>query len=104
MRNVIYVPNTCASQRAYKKRAREIGLEAHGAPMPLDLARKLIRFMTAAEQLVVDPFGGSMTTGLAAEKEGRRWASTELVYDYVRGAAERFTTENGIEIHLPLAA
>ncbi|MBB5546554.1 site-specific DNA-methyltransferase [Paraburkholderia fungorum] len=104
MRNVIYVSNTCASQRAYKKRARELGLEAHGAPMPLDLARKLIRFMTEAEQLVVDPFGGSMTTGLAAEKEGRRWASTELVYDYVRGAAERFTAHENIEVHLPLVA
>lgn len=104
MRNVIYEANTCASQRAYKKRARELGLEAHGAPMPLALARKVIRFMTEVEQLVVDPFGGSITTGLAAEEEGRRWASTELVYDYVRGGAERFTPDQGIEIHLPLAA
>jgi site-specific DNA-methyltransferase (cytosine-N4-specific) len=104
MRNVVNVPNTCASQREYKRRARELGLEAHGAPMPLKLAQKLIRFMTAAEQLVVDPFGGSMTTGLAAEKEGRRWASTELVYDYVRGAAERFTgnSDSDVEINLPV--
>lgn len=101
MRNVIYVPNSCASQRAYKKRARELGLAAHGAPMPLNLARKVIRFMTEVKQLVVDPFSGSTTTGLAAELEGRHWATTELAYDYVRGGAERFRHCEDLEIHLP---
>ncbi|SDE01914.1 hypothetical protein SAMN05216345_13310 [Cupriavidus sp. YR651] len=45
-----------------------------------------------------------LTTGLAAEEEGRRWASTEPVYDYVHGAAERFATKDSIEILRPLAA
>lgn len=101
MRNVVNVSNNCASQRAYKKRARELGLEAHGAPMPLPLARKVIRFMTEVGNLVVDPFSGSITTGLGAELEGRRWAATERVYDYVRGAAERFVDADGFELALP---
>ncbi|MCA3175349.1 MAG: site-specific DNA-methyltransferase, partial [Burkholderiales bacterium] len=47
--------------------AKDLGLTAHGAPMPLALARKLIRFLTDVGNLVVDPCAGSMTTPLAAE-------------------------------------
>ena len=90
-RNIFAVSNNCASQRAYKRRARELGLAAHGAPMPLALARKLVRFLSDVGQLVADPFGGSMTTPLACEIEERPWIATETVYDYVRGGAERFT-------------
>lgn len=89
-RNVISISNHCASQRAYKQRARELGLVPHGATMPLELAQRLVRFMTDVDQLVVDPCGGSLTTALAAELEGRRWATTDVVFDYVRGGAERF--------------
>lgn len=94
-RNVFTVSSTCASQRAYKEQARQLGLKAHGAPMPLALARKLIRFMTDVEQLVVDPCAGSQTTPLAAELENRRWASADTVFDYVRGGAERFRDREG---------
>lgn len=99
-RNVLSISNNCASQRAYKKVARSMGLEAHGATMPLALARKLVRFLSDVGQLVVDPCGGSMTTPLACELEGRRWASTELSFDYLRGGAERFTEFEGFDLHL----
>ncbi len=100
MRNVIYQANTCASQRAYKARARELGLAVHGAPMPLELARTLVRFLTDVGQLVVEPFGGSLTVPLACEQEGRPWISTETVFDYVRGGAERFRDSEGFELAL----
>lgn len=38
-----------------------------------------------------------MTTPLACELEGRRWAATEMVFDYVRGGAERFVGFDGFE-------
>lgn len=97
-RNIFSVSNHCSSQRAYKKRARELGLATHGATMPLNLARKLVRFLTDVGQLVVDPFGGSMTTPLACELENREWAASEIVYDYVRGGAERFVDCPGFEL------
>jgi site-specific DNA-methyltransferase (cytosine-N4-specific) len=99
-RNVMHVSNVCSSQRQYKQRARELGLVAHGATMPLALARKLVRFLSDVGQLIVDPCGGSMTTALASELEGRAWASSEVVYDYVRGAAERFRSSAGFESSL----
>jgi DNA modification methylase len=99
-RNVFHISNHCADQRAYKHKARALGLQPHGAPMPLELARKLVRFMTDVGQLVVDPCSGSTTTGLACELEGRRWAATDVVFDYVRGGAERFTGCDGFELAL----
>lgn len=99
-RNVFHIPNTCKSQRDYKRRAKELGLMPHGASMPLKLARQLVRFLTEIGQLVVDPFSGSMTTPLACELEGRPWAATEIVFDYVRGGAERFTSFPGYKLSI----
>jgi len=99
-RNVFSIANQCASQRAYKRRAIELGLQTHGAPMPLSLARKLVRFLSDVDQLVVDPFAGSLTTAVACELEGRRWVATERVYDYVRGGAERFAAADGFDLSL----
>lgn len=99
-RTVWNISNTCSSQRAYKARARELGLQPHGATMPLELARKLVRFLTEVGQLVAEPFAGSQTTPLACELEGRPWVSCDTVFDYVRGGAERFVDRPGFELHL----
>lgn len=99
LRNVFHISNNCPSQRAYKRLAKELGLVPHGATMPLNLARKLVRFMTDVGQLVVDPFSGSMTTPLACELEKRAWAATDTVLDYVRGGAERFVHCAGFEMN-----
>jgi DNA modification methylase len=99
-RNVFEISNRCENQRNYKKCATELGLRPHAATMPLALARKLVRFLTDVGQLVVDPFGGSMTTGLACEMEDRPWLATEIVYDYIRGSATRFEESPGFSLHM----
>jgi DNA modification methylase len=94
-RNVLQISHTCASQKQYKADVREHGLPAHGAPMPLRLARFLIDFMTKPDDLVVDPFAGSFTTGKAAEDAGRRWICCEKIVQYVQGGSHRFSTSEG---------
>ena len=89
-RNILAYSHTCASQRLYKRRAREMGLPCHGAPMPLELAKFLIQWLTAPGQLVVDPMAGSMTTALAAELLGRPWIAGELHAEYALGGSARF--------------
>ena len=89
-RNVISLSHNCADQRQYKIAARSAGLQAHGAAFPVALAEKLISFLTEKGDLVVDPFAGSNTTGKAAEKLGRRWIASDIVYEYVVGSALRF--------------
>ncbi|MEE8058400.1 MAG: DNA methyltransferase [Pseudomonadales bacterium] len=98
-RNVLSYPHNCQDQSAYKQSARFAGLEAHGAPYPLALVKFLIEFMTEKNDLVVDPFGGSMTTAKAAEITNRRWISSEIIHEYVVGGATRFNQSPGFNLN-----
>lgn len=89
-RNVLNYGHACPDHKQYRQDASRLGLPVHGAPMPLSLAKFLIKFMTEPGELVVDPFGGTLKTAKAAEDLGRPWVVTEWILDYVRGAAERF--------------
>ncbi len=40
--------------------------------------------------MVLDPFGGSGSTGEAAERAARYWMTMEINEDYVRGSQMRF--------------
>jgi site-specific DNA-methyltransferase (cytosine-N4-specific) len=50
--------------------------------------------LTDAEDLVVDPFGGSLATGEAAELLERRWVCIEKDPEYIRGGLGRFEYAN----------
>ena len=99
-RNILPYSHSCANKRQTAKRARELGLPVHGATMPLELCKFLIQFLTGNgdDELVADPFGGWNTVGLAAETLGRRWISSDVMREYVRGGAERFTDAAGFEL------
>ena len=58
--------------------------------MPSSLPEFFIKFLTDPDDIVLDPFGGSNTTGAAAEKLGRHWVATEPQKDYIRGSLGRF--------------
>ena len=87
--SVLTFANTRAND-AYQEYCRDEGVEMHPARMPMDLADFFIRFLTEKGDLVLDPFGGSNTTGAAAERLERRWLSIEVSHDYIRGAQGRF--------------
>lgn len=89
-KNVIFAGTACAGNRKYKRDAESLGLQSHGAMMPLKVPDFLIRLFTQENELVVDPFAGSFTTGKAAENLNRRWIGVDPVVDYVMGAASRF--------------
>lgn len=96
-RNVLTVSHTCANKRETARRARELGLPVHGATFPLAMARFLVDFLTGDgdDELVADFMSGWNTTGLAAEMKGVPWISSEIMYEYVRGGAERFVDMPG---------
>ncbi len=50
--------------------------------------------LTEPDDLVVDIFGGSNTTGLVAERESRKWISFEMKPEYVAASAFRFLENN----------
>ncbi len=98
-RNVFSMAHNCADHKAYRQDCARLGLKPHGAVFPATLPDFLIRFLTEPNDLVADPLGGKLTTGRVAEKLGRRWISTEWIYDYIRGAAERFKGCDGFWMH-----
>lgn len=87
--NVFTMPNT-GSHDPYQTYCRNHGLRSHPARMPRALAEFFVNFLTEPGDIVLDPFGGSNTTGIAAEDLGRRWISIEADRDYVRGSRGRF--------------
>ena len=57
----------------------------------------LVRLVTPTGGLVLDPFLGSGTTGLAAEREGFRWIGIEREAEYVAIAEARLNgTQRGL--------
>jgi site-specific DNA-methyltransferase (cytosine-N4-specific) len=89
-RNVLQIGHSCSESQRCNRYAKEHGLQAHGAPMPLTLADKLVRFLTKPGQLVADNFAGKLTTAKAAEMNGRRWLCTEREGDYIASGAPWF--------------
>lgn len=98
-RNVIHRGHTCPDTNAYRQAAKGLGLPTHGAMQPTAIPDFFIRFLTEPGELVVDPFGGTARTGLAAERLGRRWLVTEWILQYLRGAAELFRDFNGFHLN-----
>lgn len=82
--------NTASTDR-YSTYCREEGLALHPARMPAGLPKFFIEMLTTRRDLVLDPFGGSNTTGAMAEKLGRRWISVEPEAKYIAGSRARFS-------------
>lgn len=61
----------------------------HPAPFHEELPYRLIKLYTFPGDTVLDPFGGSGTTGLAAEKLGRGWILIEKSPTYMKMATKR---------------
>ncbi|HKP54940.1 MAG TPA: site-specific DNA-methyltransferase [Chloroflexia bacterium] len=93
--NVITLANTQASSD-YLNYCRENGLQPHPARMPPELASFFIRFLTDQNDLVLDPFAGSNTTGSVAESLQRRWIAVEASNEYIAGSKGRFNLDPAI--------
>lgn len=87
--NLFSIPNTRSSDE-YIRACRATGLAVHPARFPPGVPEFFIRFLTGPNQLVLDPFAGSNTTGQAAEALGRRWISFEIDASYVESSRLRF--------------
>ena len=66
------------------------GLKIHPARMPIDIPKFFINFLTDKDDIVLDCFAGSNTTGYCAETLDRQWISIEADKEYYLGSKERF--------------
>lgn len=88
--NVLHFSNYCKSGRQVTAFAKEQGIVPHAAKFPVSLCKFLIEFLTEPGQMVVDLFGGTLTTGEGAEELGRRWVCVETMWEYIRQSFARF--------------
>jgi DNA modification methylase len=65
----------------------------HPAPFPVELPRRLIDLYTYEGDVVVDPFLGSGSTLVAAERTGRRGIGFDLDEEYCEIASDRLEAE-----------
>jgi len=74
----------------YIRRCQQAGFKPHPARFPPNLPDFFIQLLTEPEDLVVDIFAGSNTTGMVAERLGRRWIAFEMREDYLQASRFRF--------------
>jgi DNA modification methylase len=65
------------------------GAAGHGAGLPDHLAAWWVRYICPPGGVVLDPFAGVATVGVAALREGRQFIGIERSAEYVRLGQER---------------
>jgi site-specific DNA-methyltransferase (cytosine-N4-specific) len=74
----------------FLRKCREENITPHPARMHSGLVNFFMEFLTDEDDLVLDPFAGSNTTGYIAEKLKRKWISLEINEDYAYDSMIRF--------------
>lgn len=87
--NLLRCPNT-ESNSLYLRLCREFGLPPHPARFPEALPEFFIKFLTDPGDRVADIFAGSNTTGITAERLGRKWLAVDCEREYIAASAFRF--------------
>ncbi|MHB1926528.1 MAG: DNA-methyltransferase [Leptospirillum sp.] len=73
--------------------ARRVG---HPAPFPLELAERVIRLWSYQDDIILDPFAGSGTTLLAAQRLGRTAIGYDVSPEYCALARKRLEEQTSL--------
>lgn len=87
--NLLELANT-ESNSVYLRKCKAEGVTVHPARFPPLFADFFLKFLTDENDLVLDPFSGSNTTGYVAETLQRRWIAFEINEEYILASKYRF--------------
>ena len=87
--NLLQIPNT-ESNSQYLKYCKDLEIKGHPARFPSKLPELFIKLLTDENDLVLDIFAGSNTTGWAAQQLNRKWLAFELNHQYLAASIFRF--------------
>ncbi|MEK8019159.1 MAG: site-specific DNA-methyltransferase [Candidatus Parabeggiatoa sp.] len=87
--SVLSFSNT-TSNDYFLKQCRKKNIKPHSARMNAGLVSFFTQFLTDEDDLILDPFAGSNTTGYIAEKLKRKWLSIEVNENYAHDSIIRF--------------
>jgi DNA modification methylase len=90
--NLLEIPNT-ESNSTYLRLCKAAGVDGHPARFPERLPAFFLKFLTDPDDLVLDFFAGSNTTGAVAEAAGRRWIAFEANAEYLAASVFRFSSD-----------
>lgn len=95
--NTLELANTKSSSN-YQTYCRDNDFSLHPARMQDKLVEFFIKFLTDEDDIVLDPFAGSNTTGAIAEILKRNWIALEPDSTYLKGSIGRFSFLDNIEL------
>ncbi len=61
----------------------------HPTQKPIELLDRIVKASTRPGDIILDPFSGSATTGIAAHREGRQYIGIELEEAYLKTSIKR---------------
>lgn len=79
-----------AANDNYALGCKDNGIKMHPARYPDSLPEFFINLLTDKNDIILDPFAGSNTSGAIAEKLHRRWIAIDRVEEYLEGSKFRF--------------
>ena len=94
--NLLQIPNT-ESNSQYLRLCKVVGVSGHPARFPEKLPEFFIKFLTSYDDVVLDIFAGSNTTGVVAERLRRTWIAFEQAQEYLAASALRFIEDDSTE-------
>jgi site-specific DNA-methyltransferase (adenine-specific) len=71
----------------------------HPTQKPIELLERIVKASTRTGDIILDPFSGSGTTGIATYREGRQYIGIELEEEYLKTSIKRFKDEFGAVKH-----
>jgi DNA modification methylase len=81
-----FMESTLSVWQIQPESAKKVG---HPAPFPVELASRVIKLYSYVDDVVLDPFMGSGTTGVAAKANSRHYVGFDISPEYCRLAEER---------------
>lgn len=97
--NLLQIPNN-ESNSKYLQFCKELKKKPHPARFPSKLPEFFIKFLTNEDDIVLDIFSGSNTTGEVAEKLKRRWLAFDNEIEYVANSSLRFLKASSEDMKL----
>jgi site-specific DNA-methyltransferase (cytosine-N4-specific) len=88
-KNIFSVANT-KSNDFFLRTCRERNIKLHPARMQPEIVKFFVELLTDPNDIVLDPFAGSNTTGFYSESLGRRWVGIDVDEQYGMQSTIRF--------------
>jgi len=94
--NLLQISNT-ESNSQYLRSCKAAGVSGHPARFPAKLPEFFIQFLTQPNDVVIDIFAGSNTTGAMCEQLNRRWLAFDLDRNYLAASVFRFLEPSDVD-------